>query len=427
MSEDTATSGPEFVLADSFSYLNKGDAGIILGMMADIDDRFERPDYTILTETPDIDRERYPKGETMKSPFRGLYREPSLPRKYLKFAFTFVILLWGLLYRVSFGTLPCPGRLRVVAAYGEADAVLISGGDKYYDYDDGVARAIAGLPKLFEAVLAVVLGQRLMIYAHSAGPFENRYRLPLLGWLFSRADAITAREPVSKECFESAGASVSLTADSAFLAPDGDAEAARAELADHGIDPEQPIAGMTAREWHFPETEAGMSQYRGGIEAAARRLTEDGYRIVFFPQVIGPDTDDREISREIAGDIDGAVALLEDYDVPLLKELIGNCDVFVGTRMHSNIFALSKGVPTAAIAYRHKTTGIMRMFGQEDRVAEISDARDGLPPIIDSLLENRSAVERELAESLPEMRDRARDNSRYLSEVLPADAGDGRG
>lgn len=426
MSDDTAAPGTEFVLADSFSYLNKGDAGIILGMMADLDDRFERPDYTILTETPEVDRERYPKGETIASPFRELYREPSRLKKYVKFIFTFVILLWGGLYRISSGTPPCPGRLRVVEVYADADAVLVSGGDKYYDYDDGVVRAVAGIPKVFEAVLAVVLGQRLMIYAHSAGPFENGYRLPILRWLFSRADVITAREPVSKEHFESAGASVSLTADSAFLAPDGSPEAARAELADHGIEPGRPIAGMTARRWHFPESQAGMSQYRDGIEAVARRLTDEGYRVVFFPQVIGPDTDDREISRDVAAEIDGAVALHDDYDVPLLKGLIGTCDVFVGTRMHSNIFALSNGVPTAAIAYRHKTTGIMRMFGQEEYVTEISDVRAGLPPVVDSLLEDRGAIERELAEKLPKIRDMARDNSRHLSEMLSADEAGGR-
>jgi len=39
--------------------------------------------------------------------------------------------------------------------------------------------------------------------------------------------------------------------------------------------------------------------------------------------------------------------------------------------MHSNIFALSQGVPLIAIAYFHKTWGIMQMLGLERWVIDI--------------------------------------------------------
>ena len=53
--------------------------------------------------------------------------------------------------------------------------------------------------------------------------------------------------------------------------------------------------------------------------------------------------------------------------------MIGLVDLFVGTRMHSNIFALSQHVPCVAIAYEVKTNGIMRMFDLSDHVINIED------------------------------------------------------
>ena len=48
-------------------------------------------------------------------------------------------------------------------------------------------------------------------------------------------------------------------------------------------------------------------------------------------------------------------------------------DVFLGTRMHSNIFALSGRVPVIAIGYLHKTQGIAAQVGIEDWVIDIQD------------------------------------------------------
>ena len=48
-------------------------------------------------------------------------------------------------------------------------------------------------------------------------------------------------------------------------------------------------------------------------------------------------------------------------------------DYFVGTRMHSNIFATSMAVPTTAIAYEKKTNGIMETVGLQNYVVEIND------------------------------------------------------
>ena len=46
---------------------------------------------------------------------------------------------------------------------------------------------------------------------------------------------------------------------------------------------------------------------------------------------------------------------------------------FIGTRMHSNIFALSSLIKTIAIAYEPKTTGIMKMLKLSSYVINMED------------------------------------------------------
>ena len=40
--------------------------------------------------------------------------------------------------------------------------------------------------------------------------------------------------------------------------------------------------------------------------------------------------------------------------------------------MHANIAAMSSGIPTLAIAYSHKTAGIMQLLDQDDYVCDIA-------------------------------------------------------
>ena len=46
-----------------------------------------------------------------------------------------------------------------------------------------------------------------------------------------------------------------------------------------------------------------------------------------------------------------------------MKYLIGQCDFFVGSRMHSCIAAVSQCVPAVSIAYSDKFIGVMATLG----------------------------------------------------------------
>ena len=59
-----------------------------------------------------------------------------------------------------------------------------------------------------------------------------------------------------------------------------------------------------------------------------------------------------------------------------LQTAYGQMDLFVGTRLHSNIFALTAGTPVIAIAYYYKTYGIMQMLGLSEWVLDIRTIAD---------------------------------------------------
>ena len=132
--------------------------------------------------------------------------------------------------------------------------------------------------------------------------------------------------------------------------------------------------------------------------ALANYVIEKGYRPIFFPQSIGPHDheDDRIAIETVCEKLESNSYYFVDGDW-LPAELVGMYGVmefFVGTRMHSVIFAMIDGVPTMAISYQGpKAAGIMQHIGFSDYVIPIESATpERLKDMFDALVENRQAI-----------------------------------
>ena len=80
-------------------------------------------------------------------------------------------------------------------------------------------------------------------------------------------------------------------------------------------------------------------------------------------------------------------------------------DYFVGTRMHSNIFATSMAVPTTAIAYEKKTNGIMETVGLQNYVVEINDiTAEDLYNKVEDMIVNKKKIKKQLSCSIKDIR-----------------------
>ncbi len=293
----------------------------------------------------------------------------------------------------------------------EADLVVSTPGGYLYSYGKGRALIIL----LFTLALAILAGKPLYLFPQSFGPFRYRREKWLVKWVISRARVVMARESVSVQHLGSCGISPErcvILPDMAFIFQAAAPQAALDWLTACGIDPQKdrPLVGVTAIDWgaQFQGFDR-QSKYEAGLAGALRTfLSKHGGRAILLPQCWGPtqNEDDRLPAARIANrlkDLSGAVLAVNTPLAPdLLKAVFGQMDLFIGTRMHSNIFALSQAVPVIAIGYLHKTEGIARSVGIEGWVLDIQQVdEERLSQKLEELWSERQPVRRALEARLP--------------------------
>jgi colanic acid/amylovoran biosynthesis protein len=259
-----------------------------------------------------------------------------------------------------------------------------------------------------ELSLAVLLKRPTVLGPCSLGPFHGPQQR-LMRWLFEHADVVALREAESERHVRGTGYYGPLirTTDAGFgvdLLPPGGAAA---------TDGERPLIGVSVRWFHFAGTQDPAAAQRAYFQAVAdtvSALIGDRGQAVFVPQVRADADDDIAAAREV-------VALMSPELKPrvLVKEenlnpyeaaaLYATFDLLIGTRMHANIIAMLVGTPAVAIAYEHKTTGIMNDLGLDDLVIDIATcSSDALLSRCHAILSDRPAASRRVQAAAVEAR-----------------------
>ncbi len=234
-------------------------------------------------------------------------------------------------------------------------------------------------------------------------------------WLLMRIRVIMVREPLSLDQLRSCGVvhpKSYLLPDVAFAYSGTSRQPALEWLRFRGISPsrDRPFFGMTAIHWsaqnpHFTR----QAEYENAFAAVGKYLIKehDG-KVFLFSQVCGPSysQDDRIPARRIADRLksfqDSIILVEETIPPDLLKVIYGVMDIFIGTRMHSNIFAMSEGVPIIAIGYQHKTRGILQMTGLEKWSLDIDQVNEQkLIDMLKALYPARFEVRDHLQKKMP--------------------------
>lgn len=399
------------LITNGYSWYNKGDAGIILGTIKTLDQVFDDPEYTILSFTPEVDQQSYPiDAEFLNDPL-GIEYNSHRFNKYL-------VPVRGVMAALSAGTNRSP-KNPTLQAYAEADIVISCGGG----YLGG--HSLVSLTHVFAIWLAKVYEKDYYIFAQSINKIENPVLKPPTKHVLDHAKHIFPRESISEEYLHQMGVEAPITRipDAAFMLEPG-AERSVSKEVSEDFD-SRTIFGVTAREWSFPEyndTEEQVEKYITSFSDTIDRLVENhDAEVVFLPQVIfEPHDDDREISHRIASRCDRrehVYVLTGDYTPRELIALAGSCDLFLGTRMHSNIFSLISGTPTAAISYQPKTDGIMKMAGVGDYTVDIGNLTpEKLYGLAEELIENRTEVSTTIDSRIAELRGELHEVAKSLAE-----------
>jgi colanic acid/amylovoran biosynthesis protein len=248
---------------------------------------------------------------------------------------------------------------------------------------------------MLQVLIAARLARTVVMAPQSVGPVRSSFGQKVIASVLRRVDRAFVREQSSVDFVESLygklPANVVFSGDLAFWyrRPEQNIDADWRAL---GVDPARPIIGMTILEWSFPlaaDPEAAEMAYLRALSRLVDRAIADDYQIVIFNQV---SSDLKAIDKFVAIN-DKAIVDRGSRSCGKLARMIAQCEIFIGSRFHSCIFGLIGSVPTGAIAYLPKTTGIMKDLGLSAYVRSIDDITPEIvDALYDELLSNRATI-----------------------------------
>lgn len=254
----------------------------------------------------------------------------------------------------------------------------ICGGDSFSD--------IYGLKRLtlsFLAELSVVLVNRTIVFfPQTYGPYESRLSRCMAKFILKRAGTIVARDKESQRIAQNlvgAERNVLLSPDVAFALWATKPESLKL-LPEYSFPSEHHtiginVNGLMANGGYSGDNMFGLSlDYRTFLPALLIKLLQaTDAKIVLIPHTItkaeSVESDNAankwlhdQLPEEYKHRVHYVVSL---HDCHETKGIIGQCDFFIGSRMHSCIAALSQGVPCVGVAYSMKFRGVFESVGSE--------------------------------------------------------------
>lgn len=304
----------------------------------------------------------------------------------------------------------------------EADLVAsIAGGDSFSDIY-GLARFLyVSLPQL----LAIWMGKSLILLPQTLGPFRSRFARAIARYILNQASTIYSRDRAGlKSAAELLGANrdarkLRFCYDLAFVlepaAPTGvDLLGLSGEKADGSCLVGLNVSGLLSMGGYNRQNMFGLRvDYNELVRSIIQLLVErKNATVLLVPHVIGSglecDSPACEVLyAELKDRYDGRVELISgDYNQSEIKYIIGQCDFFIGSRMHACIAAVSQCVPAVSIAYSDKFTGVMETLGAEFLVADARKMEKAeILKTVDQAFERRNAIRQQLELKIPKVQE----------------------
>lgn len=344
-----------------------------------------------------------------------------------------LLLVKALLLRV----LPTHTRAKVIErnpalrSIHEAQIVgSIAGGDSFSDIY-GISRFLyLGLPQL----LVLIMGKPLVQLPQTYGPFKDRIVRGIARHILKRSALVYSREINGFRHVESLGLKTS-TAKWGFCydlgcvlepASLGDLDfpelTGGAQNSDFlaGVN----VSGLLAMGGYSRKNMFSLrADYVALIEELITYLieTKDG-SVLLIPHVFGDHGEGdskacRGAYERLHSAFPGRLAILErKCNSNELKSIIGRCDLFLGSRMHACIAAVSQCVPTVSLSYSEKFAGVMGTLGVESLVADLRtmDERQVLE-VARYAVEQRRDLRAQLEKRIPDVYAKALEIFREIS------------
>jgi polysaccharide pyruvyl transferase WcaK-like protein len=141
-------------------------------------------------------------------------------------------------------------------------------------------------------------------------------------------------------------------------------------------------------------------------------LSKENTLVLLLPHVFGnsqQSENDSTVCLRVYADLkhkfrDRLFVLEGEYNQNEIKNIIGQCDFFIGSRMHACIAALSQNIPAVAIAYSKKFFGVIQSIGMESLVADPKImSKEKVIQTIDNAYKQRTIIRESLSIKIPQV------------------------
>ena len=399
----------KIVITNAYTWYNKGDAGILLATIDVLKKVYKDAEFSILSFAPDTDRIKYSTDKSIKEVESNIlnphpYKHTKIGRILAigKLFFKMLQMQIGLkLFRKN--TIKKNKSLELLE---NADIIVVCGGG----FLGG--KKLDSLMHIYQIYVDTLFKKPVYVMGNSIEPISNKVVKKYTEGVLKRVDYIFAREKITEEYLKKILPfnKFCRIPDIAFSLEDKESEF---DYMDKLTKENDIIIGITVRNWNFPNVKDKNKAKENYLKAVADSMDFiiEKYNsvFVFVPQVIVEFGDDTETAKEIKKIMKNSnkfVIRNDDYSPYEIKAMASKCDYFIGTRMHSNIFATSMKIPTTAIAYEKKTNGIMETVNMSDYVVEIDTiTKEELINTIEKMINNRKEIIKILNKRIPEIRE----------------------
>lgn len=327
---------------------------------------------------------------------------------------TMVVALLYRLFGMSALKLAHPTHRTLLKHYFSTDLVVSAAGNFLY------TSGRVGLPfmiAIYTMFFAFLAKKPLYTMPHTIGPLNRKWEQFLVKWIAKRTEITFVRDMISFDELKRLGVPPTryrAVPDLAFAYPHCDPELGRKLLSAHGISESEtaPLLGITMMNWgEQTPSFKNQSVYETAVVQAIKMFVEQYKgKVILFSQVRGPtyEEDDRVSARRVfkqVQDFKNDVAIIEkDVTTDELKSAYSFMDLFIGTRLHSNIFAISEGVPALMIEYRYKTRGVMEFLSLESWVIDIHEVQhNDISDKLELLWVNKEHVQKDIKTVMPKI------------------------
>ncbi len=308
------------------------------------------------------------------------------------------------------------------------DATLfidISGGDSFSDIY-GMRRFTLAF---FVRLLPLLLRKDLVMFPQTYGPFKRSRAKRMARFILKRSKRIYSRDKAGLEYVQSllgeveAKQRLRFSHDVAFLLdPKAPESLEIGELPNLRTDATiligLNVSGLIYYGGYTGGNEFGLNiDYRDLIHRVVESLLKkENTMLLLVPHVIPAGDFEGNVENDLSACLDVHGKFARDYsdrifvargqyDHCQVKYIIGMCDFFIGTRMHSCIAALSQCIPAVGLAYSKKFAGVFETIGVEHLVVDLRTTDvDAAVAEIDTALQLRQKVVGHLERTIPNVK-----------------------